>query len=218
LRQITVNPAPPAPTPTPAPEAPTIELFSVSPAQPVQISDEDVQIRLNWVVSGQTTNITLTGGPLGNTGVTQLNPQDSLALTINEDSVFVLRAINGDQQALRTLEVRLQRPGTGGIGLTPPYNLLGQSAANPNPPPDNGIRLTWAYDAGSSIIGFRLYRDNGSGFTQIAGEDQLSNSARQYFDPGSSNCVAYYVVAVFQDTSGQRRETAPSNQWGSACP
>lgn len=218
LRQVTVNPAPPAPTPTPSPQAPTIDLFSVSPAQPVQVSNEDVPIRLNWVVSGQTTNITLTGGPLGNAGVTQLNPQDSLSLNINEDSVFVLRAMNGDQQVLRTLEVRLQRPGTGGGGITAPYDLIGQVTSNPNPPPDNGIRLSWSYETGSTIFGFRVYRDNGSGFTQIAGVDQLSGSARQYFDPGSSNCVAYYVVAVFQDTNGQRQETAPSNQWGSACP
>jgi len=218
LRQITVNPAPPAPTPTPAPLAPTIELFSVTPAQPIQISNEDVQIRLDWVVSGQTTNITLTGGPLGSAGVTQLNPQDSLTLTINEDTVFVLRAMNGDQQVLRTLEVRLQRPGTGGSGTLSPYNLLGQVTTNPNPPPDSGIQLSWSQDGGSGIIGFRLYRDNGSGFAQIAGEDQLSSNARQYFDPGAGNCVAYYVVAVYQDASGQRQETTPSNQWGSACP
>ena len=109
LRQITVNPVPPTPTPTPAPQAPTIELFTVSPAQPVQVRDEQVEVRLDWVVSGQTTNITLTGGPLGNDGFSQLNPQDSLRLYLSGDTVFVLRAINGDQQVLRTLEVRLRR-------------------------------------------------------------------------------------------------------------
>ncbi len=116
MRQITVNPIPATPTPTPTPiptstpAAPAIELFSASPSQPVQVSDEEVEVRLNWVVSGNTTNITLTGGPLGNDGLIQLNPQDSFTLLISDDAVFVLRAMNGDQQVLRTLEVRLQHP------------------------------------------------------------------------------------------------------------
>ncbi len=223
LRQITVNPAPPTPTPPPAPTptlapaAPAIVLFTATPAQPVQLSDEEVGVRLDWVVSGDTTNITLTGGPLGNVGLSQLNPQDSLSLNLSEDAVFVLRAFNGSQQVLSTVEVRLQHPGAGGT-VTLAYNLLGQIEANPNPPPDMGTLLTWAYDAENSIIGFRVYRDSGSGFTRIVAEDQLNNLVRQYFDPGSTSCTTYYVVAVYQNANGQRIETPPSNQWGSACP
>jgi hypothetical protein len=114
LRQITVNPLPPtptpipSPTPTPVPVAPRIELFTVTPSQPEQEGDEEVEIRLDWVISGPTTNITLTGGPLGNEGFTQLAPQDSQTLYLLEDAIFVLRAINGDQVTLRTLEVRLR--------------------------------------------------------------------------------------------------------------
>jgi hypothetical protein len=115
LRQITVNPLPPTPTPiptptsTPAPVAPRIELFTVTPSQPEQVGDEEVEIRLDWVVSGPTTNITLTGGPLGSDGFTLLQPQDSQTLFLLEDAIFVLRAINGDQVTLRTLEVRLRQ-------------------------------------------------------------------------------------------------------------
>jgi hypothetical protein len=223
LRQITVNPAPPTPTPVPtpiptlAPAAPTIVLFTATPAQPIQLGDEQVGVRLDWVVSGDTTNITLTGGPLGNVGLAQLNPQDSLSLNLSEDAVFVLRAFNGSQQVLSTVEVRLQHPGAVGTGALAPYNLLGQIAANPNPPPDNGIQLTWAYNAPNSIVGFRLYRDNGSGFVQIVAEDKLTSHVLQYFDPTDVNCVTYYIVAVFQDANGQLLETAPSNQWGTAC-
>ena len=218
LRQITVNQPPPTPTPippptpTPAPLAPTIDLFTVSPAQPVQVGNEDVQIRLDWVVSGTTTNITLTGGPLGNSGTTQLAPQDSLTLYIQEDAIFVLRAMNGDAQVLRTLEVRL-RPSSTSVNAPVAYNLGGQINTNPA-----GVLLNWSYDAPDAITGFRVYRNSGSGYIQIAAEDQMNNLARQFLDLGGSSCMTYYVVAVYQNASGLWVETAPSNQWLSPCP
>ncbi len=179
----------------------------------MQLTTEEVQIRLDWVVSGQTTNITLTGGPLGNTGYTQLNPQDSLTLTISQDAVFVLRAFNGSQQTLRTLEVRLQHPGTVNPAILPPYNLSGQEVTNPT-----GNRLTWAYDAENAILGFRLYRNTGSGFAIFANEDQLDSLVRQYIDTIPAACTTYYVTAVYLNASGQRLETAASNQFSIGCP
>jgi hypothetical protein len=216
LRQITVNPLPPTPTPTPPPLAPTIELFSVSPVEPVQVSDEDVPVRLDWVISGQTTNVTLTGGPLGQAGYSQLGPEASINLSISDDAVFVLRAFNGDQQALRTLEVRLEHPLSSVV--SPPTNLEGQEVGNSNPPPDTGVLLTWDYENDNLIVGFRVYRNTGTGFTLIAAEDQLNNSTRRYFDANDDTCMTYYVVAVYLNASGQFRETAPSNQWQNSCP
>jgi len=216
LRQITVNPIPPTPVPTPEPSAPTIELFSVSPVQPVQVNNEEVQIRLDWVVSGETTNINITGSILGSGGISQLNPQDSYTLFITEDAVFVLKAMNGDKQVVRTLEVRLQHPVN--LLVPPAYNLFGQIAGNPNPPPATGILLTWDYDDVTRIIGFRVYRNSGSGFTLIATEDRLNNSARAYFDPSEGTCRTYYVVAVYPNDNGQWRETTPSGQWSTNCP
>jgi len=216
LRQITVNPIPPTPTPTPAPLAPTIELFTVSPAEPMQMGDEEVEIRLDWVVSGKTTNITLTGGPLGRDGYSQLGPEDSFTTFISEDAIFVLKAFNGDQQVLRTLEVRLQHPLNRVV--PPAFNLFGEVVVNDNPPPATGIQLSWDYDAENLIIGFRVYRDTGSGFTLIAAEDQLDNSDRQYFDPSEGDCIRYYVVGVYLNAAGQWRETTPSSQWFTGCP
>lgn len=230
LRQITVNPIPPTPTPIPTPIptstpvpiptpiAPIIELFSASPALPVQVSDEEVEVRLDWVVSGKTTNITLTGGPLGNDGISQLSSQDSFTLMLSDDAIFVLRAINGDQQVLRTLEVRLRQASTVIPVPMPAYNLFGQVVTNPNPPPNTGILLTWAHNAENTIIGFRLYRNSGSGFILIAAEDQLNNFVRQYFDLSAGNCMTYYVAAVYQSANGQSQETTSSNQWQSTCP
>jgi len=224
LRQVTVNPLPPTPTPIPsptptsAPEAPVIELFTVLPARPVQVDGQEVEVRLDWVVSGPTTNITLTGGPLGSDGFTQLNPQDGVTLYLLQDAVFVLRAFNGSAQSLRTLEVRLQQSSAG--STTAPYNLVGQLIANPNPPPANGTLLTWNYDVQNAILGFRLYRNSGggSGFIAIAAEDQLTSSSRQFLDLDSDNCMSYYVVAVYQNASGQRLESPASGQWLSTCP
>jgi hypothetical protein len=100
----------------------------------------------------------------------------------------------------------------------PAYNLLGQVVANPSPPPDTATLLTWAHDAANAIIGFRLYRNSGSGFILIAAEDQLNSLGRQYLDLSAGNCMTYYVVAVYQNANGQRQETTPSNQWLSTCP
>jgi hypothetical protein len=179
----------------------------------VQISNEEVAVRLDWVVSGKTTNITLTGGPLDKNGFSQLDPQGNVTFMLSDDAVFVLTAMNGDAQVLRTVEVRLRHA----VPLSP-FNLFGQVVANPNPPPDTGTMLTWAYDAGNAIIGFRVYRNSGSGFILIAAEDQMNNLIRQYLDLSGGNCMTYYVVAVYQNTSGQFQETTPSNQWQSTCP
>ena len=216
LRQITVNPIPPTPTPTPAPLAPKIELFTVSPSQPIQVSNEEVEVRLDWVVSGRTTNIVLTGGPLDRDGVSQLRSEDSFTFFLTEDAIFVLKAFNGDQVTIRTVEVRLQE--SPNRVLPSAYNLFGQLEGNPNPPPDNGTLLTWDYDAENQIIGFRVYRNSGSGFTVIAAEDRLNSSDREYFDPSDDPCMSYYVVAVYLNVSGQWRETAPSDQWQTSCP
>jgi hypothetical protein len=212
MRQVTVIPAPAIPTPTAAPEAPTIDLFTVTPTQPLQLTNEPVQIRLDWVVSGQTTNITLTGGPLGSIGYSQLNPQDSVTMTISTDSVFVLRAFNGSQQVLRTLQVRLSHPSTANPVLLAPYNLAGQVVTSPYP----GIQLNWSYDNRNAIIGFRVYRAVGSGsaFIQIANEKQLNNLVPQYFDIGAGgSCTKYYVTAVYENVDGQTQETASSNTY-----
>jgi hypothetical protein len=220
IRQVTVIPPPPTPTPiptavpTPAPLAPIINLFTVTPALPVQVSNEEVSIRLDWVVSGTTTNITLTGGPLGPNGISQLNLQDSLKLMINEDAVFVLRAVNGDRQTVRTLEVRLQHSGTATVGpISPaPYNLIGQTTSN-------GTLLTWSYNGDISITGFRLYRsDNGSSFIIIAAEDKLTDLVQQYLDTTSGSCMSYYVVGVYKNANGQFQETSHSNLWNTTCP
>jgi hypothetical protein len=144
---------------------------------------------------------------LDKNGYSQLDPQDSVTFMISTDAVFVLRAFNGDQQVLRTVEVRLRHA----VPVSP-YNLIGQVVAG------SGTMLTWAYDVPSAIVGFRVYRNSGSGYVLIAAEDQLNNSVRQYLDLSAGNCMTYYVVAVYQNTSGQWLETTSSNQWQSTCP
>jgi hypothetical protein len=126
--------------------------------------------------------------------------------------------MNGNQQVLRTLEVRLQKSTPAVLAAPLPYNLFGETQANPSPPPDTGMMLNWSHDGGNTVLGFRIYRNSGSGFILIAAEDQLNNLARQYFDLSASSCMTYYVVAVYQNANGQFRETNPSNYWPSPCP
>jgi hypothetical protein len=106
-------------------------------------------------------------------------------------------------------------PIIGNLALPPPYNLSGQEVTTPFA----GTLLSWAYDDENAIIGFRLFRNTGSGFTLIANEDQLNNLVRNYFDLGSIVCAKYYITAVYLDATGQPLETAPSNQFSSLnCP
>jgi hypothetical protein len=105
-----------------------------------------------------------------------------------------------------------------GPAVPAPYNFYGEIRSNDDPPPDTGNLLSWDYDNEDDIRGFRIYRNDGSGFDQLVDEDELDNEDRDYFDADDEECMSYYVVAVYLNDSGSLQESNASNQWTSSCP
>ena len=83
--------------------------------------------------------------------------------------------------------------------------------------------LTWDYDSTAllQIDGFKVYRVIVPATTFSAVADNIPTAIPlQWIDAGGGCGMGYYVVAVYTDLNGVRRETGPStNSWYSqACP
>ncbi len=335
VQQVVVG-EPPTPTPSPTPgAAPVIELLTTTPEEWVRVSDDDedneIEVQIDWVVTGDTTNVELTGGPPGFEKLSGLSRIGEVTFEVSDTRVFVLTAYNGQEQAVKTTQIKFLEPtptpasdsGDSGddgdssatatpvppeitsftaeglsssddvtlVGGDPPvYQVVAGSNVNlswgvndadtitlvgvgdqppagsytlsnvvsdqvfqltatgdggtvqeflqlqvvsaPAPPPpfdvdgsedaSNEVTLTWDHSAENDIIGFRIYRDSGSGFMRVADESTLISSTRQWIDPvAAAVCRGYYVTAVYIDpVSGNRLETgASTNSWySSSCP
>ena len=95
----------PQPTPTPIPIAPQIQLFEATPKE-VVAGDGEV-VRLTWSVSGDTTNIEIMSPSLQLSG---LKAQDSITVTVEETTLFVLTAFNGELKSSQATEVKAIEP------------------------------------------------------------------------------------------------------------
>ncbi len=95
----------PQPTPTPIPVAPQIQLFEATPKEVV--AGEGEVVRLTWSVSGDTTNIEITSPSLQLSG---LKAQDSITVTVEETTLFVLTAFNGELKSSQATEVKAIEP------------------------------------------------------------------------------------------------------------
>ncbi len=111
-QSITVWVTPPTPTPTttPEPDAPEIVLFSSSDDTLIQgqatPTDDEKDIVLSWQTRGIVTNVELNGGP--DIGIfSNLDPEGSMPMTINKNTVFVLTAFNQDKATSQNLQVEV---------------------------------------------------------------------------------------------------------------
>lgn len=95
----------PQPTATPVPVAPQIQLFEATPKE--VIAGKGQVVRLTWSVSGDTTNIEITSPSLQLGG---LKAQDSITVTVEETTLFVLTAFNGTLKASAATEVKAIEP------------------------------------------------------------------------------------------------------------
>ncbi|MBN1140147.1 MAG: FHA domain-containing protein [Anaerolineae bacterium] len=95
----------PQPTATPVPVAPQIQLFEATPKE--VIAGEGEVVRLTWSVTGDTTNIEITSP---NVQLSGLEAQDSITVTVEETTLFVLTASNGDLKTSRATEVKALEP------------------------------------------------------------------------------------------------------------
>lgn len=117
VQQVIVGEAPtPTPTPTPAAE-PSIDLLAVVPEEHVRVEpgdhgdpDNAVEVQINWVVTGDTTNVELTGGPPGYEKLSNLARIGEVRFDVIDTTVFVLTAYNGDQQTVKTAQIQFLDP------------------------------------------------------------------------------------------------------------
>jgi len=95
----------PQPTATPVPVAPQIQLFEATPKE--VIAGKGQVVRLTWSVTGDTTNIEITSPSVQLIG---LKAQDSITVTVEETTLFVLTASNGDLKSSKATEVKALEP------------------------------------------------------------------------------------------------------------
>jgi len=102
------------PTPTPEPPPPTIELFQGTPNE-VVAGDSQV-VNLIWKVK-DATSVEITGPSLSLSG---LQPNGDIDVTVDETTLFVLTAYNGDATTSQPLEIKAIDPTPTPTPVPPP--------------------------------------------------------------------------------------------------
>ena len=111
IRQVTVNPAPPAPL------APVIEFFTVTPDSVVKGSAAAGGVQLSWSVIGDFTNIEISGPEFGK--VSNLERQSNLTVSVEKTTLFVLTAYNGTLLASLPINIKVVEPTPTPVPPTP---------------------------------------------------------------------------------------------------
>ena len=133
IRQVIVNPAPPEPVPG---EAPKIEIFTVTPEESVVAAGGDAAVRVDWLVTGNFTNIVLNIGPLGDESISYLPALGHKTFYIDETTQFILVASNGDKQSVKAAEAKIAvatAVPTGTVTPTPTSTLTPIPSITPTP-------------------------------------------------------------------------------------
>jgi hypothetical protein len=134
LQKVLVDPAP---TDTPQPIQPKIEDFRVQPAEVIQ--GDDTYIQLFWLVSGDVTDIQISGPSFG--PVNNLAKEGSIPVTADQTTFFILTAFGEaeDQTASQTVELTVLEP----TPLPPPTDTP-VPTLTPTPTPIPPIVSFWA--------------------------------------------------------------------------
>jgi hypothetical protein len=155
LQEVTVNPEP---TPTPEPEAPVVELFEATPNE--VIAGEAQTSKLTWSVTGDTTNVQISSPDLQLDG---LEIQDVVTVTVNETTLFVLTAFNGELKTSKAVEVKALEPTPTPEPTEPPPPPPPTDTPYPPPviiyykaeglnPPDDKVTFKSSYQADTSTV------------------------------------------------------------------
>lgn len=123
IKEVTVN----TPTPTPAP--PMIQVFDAIPKQ-VVIGDNQV-VNLRWSVTGQTTNVEITAPNIKLSGLDPQDP-DGLDVTVEETTLFILTAYNGERSVSAPIQVTVVEP-TPTVTPTPTNTPTNTPTPTPTP-------------------------------------------------------------------------------------
>ncbi len=111
IRQVTVNPAPPAPL------APKIEFFTVTPDSVVRGSAAAADVKLSWSIIGDITNIEISGPDFGK--VSNLDRVGTLSVSVDKTMLYVLTAYNGTLLASLPINLKVVEPTPTPVPPTP---------------------------------------------------------------------------------------------------
>ena len=135
----------PKPTPTPEPQKPEISYFTADPVQVVKGSATTV--KLLWLVTGDTTNIEISGPSLG-TPFNNLAPNGQLLVSVEDATSFNLVAYNGELNASKTVQLTSVDP----TAVPPPLPVIDYFTLDENSP--NATRLS--SDPATQTIRYRV--------------------------------------------------------------
>jgi hypothetical protein len=109
-----------------APGAPKIVSFTASPAEVQPGSAESKAVKLNWQVTGQSTDIQLSGPGL--TPLVNLPAQGEQIVQVSATSTFTLTALNGSLSSVKTVDVKVSSPAPTLNGVSPTTGVAGSSS------------------------------------------------------------------------------------------
>jgi hypothetical protein len=93
-----------------------IEFLGVTPEEVVRVEDDrddednEIKAQINWVVTGDTTNVELTGGPPGFEKLSNLARVGEATIKVRDTTVFILTAYNGDAKVVKTAQIKFLDP------------------------------------------------------------------------------------------------------------
>ncbi|MBI5879550.1 MAG: FHA domain-containing protein [Chloroflexi bacterium] len=111
----------PAPTPTTTPVPPKIEQFQLTHTDVVRGSPDAADLKLVWLVSGQTSNISISGPDFPVVG--NLSTSGQLPVVATKSTIFVITAQNGTLVASQSVTLNLIEPTPTPTPLPPPPPL-----------------------------------------------------------------------------------------------
>jgi len=149
FKEVHVN----TPTPTPAP--PEIQVFDATPKEVIRGDNQLVNLR--WQVTGQTTNVEITAPGIKLPGLDPQDP-DGIQVTVEETTLFILTAYNGELSVSAPVEVTIIEP-TPTLTPTP----TATPTATPVPPP----LVTFLAEAITGQVDWQETVDTGQGEKHI---------------------------------------------------
>lgn len=163
FKEVYVN----TPTPTPAP--PEIQVFDATPKEVIRGDNQLVNLR--WQVTGQTTNVEITAPGIALPGLAPQDP-DGIAVTVEETTLFILTAYNGELSVSAPVEVTLLEPTP---TLTPTPTATPTPTPTPSPTPVPPPLVTFLAEAISGQVDWLETVDTGQGEKHIYQVEAGSN-------------------------------------------
>jgi hypothetical protein len=179
--QVIVNKAPPPP------QAPTIPVFEVLPTEVVRGTTDAQNVKLQWQISGPTTDVTLSGG--ADLNFKGLPASGELTVAVEKTTIFILTAINGPTNAVSTKTVKVNEP--------VPAPILSSFSVSPSPI-DQGESTSLSWTVTGVFSDITVESTNNSSLLKKPGQPGVG---ALIVAPGGS--TTYGITVSYLDTAGK---------------